>query len=86
MKADFLRVGRQGLLDEIDRLEKLNILLNNNATTVQQRCTELIIEVRAYRASGICLPGWLCHACHAFNGSAKETLSKCRCCDTPRNG
>jgi hypothetical protein len=29
---------------------------------------------------GIVLPGWDCKICGAFNGSAKETLTECRCC------
>lgn len=36
--------------------------------------------------SGLLLPGWTCKKpdCRAFNGSAKEVLTHCRACDTPR--
>ena len=51
-----------------------------NLTAVQARCTELKLELRAYRASGICLPGWHCCHCGGFNGSAKEVLAHCRGC------
>lgn len=54
-----------------------------NLTVTQARCTELLVEVRAYRASGICLPGWTC-LCGAFNGSAREKLTTCRCCGVAR--
>lgn len=30
------------------------------------------------------LPGWSCPKCKAFNGDAKERLSKCRACDAQR--
>ena len=33
---------------------------------------------------GILLPGWTCSACKAFNGSAKVTLTHCRCCGVAR--
>jgi len=46
---------------------------------------------REWRApSGLLLPGWTCAAvkdgvpCRAFNGAAKEVLTVCRACDTPR--
>ena len=61
-----------------------------NLTATQTRCTELLVEVRAYRASGICLPGWWC-PCAAtseslgiFNGSMKEVLTHCRACGRAR--
>ena len=50
---------------------------------VQARCTELLTEVRAYRASGICLPGWRCFRCGAFNGtvgSMGRERKECRIC------
>jgi len=59
-------------------------LMLDNLTSTQARCTELLTEVRAYRASGICLPGWRCGYCQAFNGSAREVLERCRACDAPR--
>lgn len=40
--------------------------------------------------SGLLLPGWVCGSvkggvrCGAFNGSAKEVLTECRACGTPR--
>ena len=51
-----------------------------NLSSVQARCTDLLVEVRAYRASGICLPGWNCTNCHAFNGSVREMRTHCRAC------
>jgi len=61
-----------------------------NLTATQRRCTELKLELRAYRASGICLTGWWC-PCEAtdkslgiFNGGSKEPLTHCRCCGNPR--
>ena len=58
--------------------------LSANLTATQARCTELKLELRAYRASGICLPGWTCCHCGGFNGAARETLSRCRSCGEPR--
>jgi hypothetical protein len=53
-----------------------------NLTPVQQRCSELLTELRAYRASGICLPGIWCQ-CGSFNGSARENRTECRSCGKP---
>lgn len=36
------------------------------------------------REEGLVLPGWTCHACRAFNGSARENLTHCRACDAPK--
>lgn len=33
---------------------------------------------------GVLLPGWDCPECRAFNGDAKERLTRCRCCDAAR--
>lgn len=33
-----------------------------------------------HREEGAILPGWTCLHCHAFNSSAKERLTCCRCC------
>ena len=55
-----------------------------NLSATQARCSELLIEVRAYRASGLQLPGWNCRNCQAFNGSVRETRTHCRCCGEPR--
>ena len=30
------------------------------------------------------MPGWICGACGAFNGDAKERLRACRCCGLAR--
>ena len=30
------------------------------------------------------LPGWSCPKCFVFNGDAKEKLTACRCCGSPR--
>ena len=35
---------------------------------------------------GAFLPGWKCHACGCFNGTAKEDLRVCRACDAPKLG
>lgn len=32
----------------------------------------------------IVLPGWNCPSCQAFNGSAREELTHCRCCGVAR--
>jgi hypothetical protein len=53
-------------------------------TVVQTRCTALLNELRAYSGSGVCLPGWHCQHCRAFNGSAREVLSHCRACGEGR--
>jgi hypothetical protein len=34
--------------------------------------------------TGLVLPGWTCNACGAFTGTAKEQLTQCRCCGTPK--
>ncbi len=42
-------------------------------------------EAGTWRApTAIVLPGWRCGHCRGFNGSAKELLTECRCCGTPR--
>lgn len=43
-------------------------------------------EVRDLRvaAGGILLPGWTCPKCSGFNSDAKERLTTCRACETPR--
>ena len=33
---------------------------------------------------GILLPGWDCHICGMFTGTAREDHKVCRCCGTPR--
>jgi len=68
---------------EISKLQRDGKQLNDQLAIVQARCTELLVELRAYRASGICLPGWNCY-CGAFNGSAKQVLTHCRCCGNPK--
>jgi hypothetical protein len=39
-----------------------------------------------FSQDGLLLPGWHCQNpdCGVFNGSAKEVLPNCRCCDKPR--
>ena len=71
-------------------LEGLAAQYLEQLTAVQTRCTELKLELRAYRASGLCLPGWWC-PCEAtatalgiFNGSAREPVTHCRVCGRPR--
>jgi hypothetical protein len=54
-----------------------------NLGATQKRCTELLEENRTLRASLI-LPGWFCRGCGTFNGEAKEVLTMCRSCDSPR--
>jgi rubrerythrin len=54
-----------------------------NLTSVQARCTELLLEVRALRA-GIVLPGWTCRKCGGFTGTAKEDHQQCRACGEKR--
>lgn len=34
--------------------------------------------------SGLLLPGWFCLHCQAFNGTVREDLKKCRCCEAPK--
>lgn len=51
-----------------------------NLTSTQARCTTLLDELRAYRRTGICLPGVWC-SCGAFNGFAREQRTECRCCE-----
>lgn len=44
------------------------------------------LEARLKRAeAGLLLPGWDCPSCRAFNGSAKELLTRCRCCDAAKH-
>ena len=46
-----------------------------NLTATQTRCTELLLEVRAYRASaGLPGLGWDCPACRVFNSDARKRL------------
>jgi hypothetical protein len=49
---DLLRTGRLELLEEIARLKKLNAQLNDNLSSVQARCTELLEQVRTFTACG----------------------------------
>lgn len=82
-ELDLDRAGRADLLDEVKRLRRLNAQANENLSAVQEICTKQLEELRTLRVSNN-LPGWRCSACHAFNGSAKYTLTECRCCGTPR--
>ena len=45
-------MGRSDLLAEIGRLEKELSQVYTNLTDVQTRCTELLLEVREFRAFG----------------------------------
>lgn len=67
--------------DEVERIaaqaQRDVARLNDQLTSVQTRCTELLLENRELRA-GLLLPGWTC-ACGVFNGSMKS-LKECRCC------
>jgi hypothetical protein len=77
------------LIDLVHVLERRNeaeyLAMSDNLAATQGRCTELLTEVRAYRASGICLPGWWC-LCGGFNGGAREILKLCRFCERPKPG
>jgi hypothetical protein len=56
-----------------------------NLTAVQARCTALLEEVRALRATKDPLgTGWNCGTCGAFTGTVKEDHVTCRCCGAPR--
>jgi len=58
-----------------------------NLTSVQARCTELLLEnreLKAKLASSLILPGWDCPDCKCFNGEAKERLENCRYCNGKR--
>lgn len=67
-------------------------LMLSNLTATQTRCTQLLNELRAFKASaglpvlsaGLPGLGWDCPSCGAFNGDLKEKLTTCRCCTTPR--
>jgi hypothetical protein len=54
-----------------------------NLTSVQARCTELLLENRQLRA-GVLLPGWVCADCGVFTGTMREDHKNCRICDKPR--
>ena len=69
--------ARIAALVAILRVDVAPLLDNLQAT--QERCSTLLTELRAYRASGICLPGCWC-PCGAFNGGEKERRSECRSC------
>lgn len=73
---------RKALLHAVGEVEQLEKTL----TAAQTRCTELLNELRKYKESSA-LPGlgWDCKNCGAFNGSMKEELTACRCCDAPRS-
>ncbi len=43
-----------------------------------------VSAIRQASAEGLVLPGWDCPQCRAFNGDAKEHLTACRACNTPR--
>jgi hypothetical protein len=58
--------------------------LDDNLTSTQARCTALLEELRAYRGSGICLPGWWCNECRGFNGEARGRRDDCRACGAQR--
>lgn len=69
-----------------------NERLSENLTTVQARCTEQELELRTLRKviakyeESAALPGlgWDCKVCGAFNGSLKDELKVCRCCERSR--
>jgi hypothetical protein len=60
-------------------------LLNDNLTSVQARCTQLVEKLREYEAT-IVLKGWTCTVdiCRVFNSEEKAHMPKCRACDAPR--
>jgi len=81
---------RERVLDE-RRVELGVILVERDEAVAQrdaagQKALQLQERVRALEAAegGILLPGWACAACKAFNGSAKVTLTHCRCCGVAR--
>jgi hypothetical protein len=70
--------------DDVTALVAEHRTMLENLTSVQARCTELLLECRALRAKGIVLPGFDCVRCGAFTGTAKEEHIACRCCGEPR--
>lgn len=73
------------LQDEHER--KLSELAQtySNLTATQALCTAQLEELRHYRRSGLCLPGWHCRGCGGFNGSAKGVRETCRACGLPKS-
>ena len=67
----------------IQRLTRDNAQLTEQLTSVQQRCTDLLMELRDVRAN-VLLPGWSCKACGVFVGDVKERRTHCRSCNAPR--
>lgn len=89
-EVELRRLGRGSLLALIEQLrEDLRKKtdearhLTDNVTATQVRCSDLLKELRHYRDSGICLPGWWCWPCGAFNGAAMGRRERCRRCDAP---
>lgn len=77
-------VGRKDLLALIATLEKElaeRVCLHKET---QARCTDLLLELRAYRRSGAAFPGWHCFDCKTWNGEAKEKRTHCRHCGAER--
>lgn len=78
------------LIAELKASRRSEATMLDNLTATQTRCTELNLELRAYRASGLNLPGWWC-PCEAtdkslgiYNGGGKETRTECRVCGRPK--
>jgi hypothetical protein len=91
-ECDCIGCDPQSVEEYTEMLETENLRLTSvvkelekTLTIVQERCTKQLFELRSFKASKA-LPGlgWDCGVCGAFNGSMKEELSACRCCDAPR--
>ncbi len=74
-------MGRRELETVAARAAQERDELAETLTRAQTRCTELLNELRAYRASGICLRGWWCFYCGGFNGENRSPRTTCRGCD-----
>ena len=79
-----LEVLAVALQDEAEKRAAELAAAYSNLTSVQTLCTAQLEELRHYRRSGVCLPGWWCCACGGFNGSAKEVRTACRACGQAR--
>ncbi len=79
------------LRSDLAAADALVAVMLGTLTDTQTRCTELISELRAYRQSGLCLPGWWCpcaltdKSLGIFNGGSKEWRTHCRACGAPRS-
>lgn len=79
------------LIAHVRTLEGTRAVLERVVADKNRTIALLVGELRRARAriedlegQASMMPHWICRACCAFNGEAKERLAFCRCCGAAR--